>query len=160
LSTYREVIMALTAADFRNALDGLPDDAPVELNVSHPDLDEFTLDGVHNDGVSLVISISTESEFDDEGYAYRYLDAAGEPLERCPECGGSLVEPGGITIEFTDGTNYWSRKARLDQDGRLEDPARDVLYGFHSGTNCGHCQRLLIDMDGVEEIEEGFEDEP
>jgi hypothetical protein len=146
--------MALTAADFRQALAGLPDEAPVELRVSDHDATEFTLDGVENDGVSLVIRISPDAESDDEGYAYRYLDAAGGPLERCPECGGSFTEPGGITVEFTDGTNYWSRRSRLGQDGRLDDPSRDVLYGFHSGTNCRHCRRMLLDMDGVEEVED------
>jgi hypothetical protein len=151
--------MALTAADFRQALAGLPDDAPVELRVSDDDTTEFTLDGVKSDGVSLVIRISPDTESDDEGYVYRYLDIAGRPLERCPECGGSFTEPGGITVEFTDGTNEWSRKSRLGEDGRLDDPARDVLYGFHSATRCGHCQRMLLDMDGVEEVEEGYEDD-
>jgi hypothetical protein len=89
------------------------------------------------------------------GYVYKYLDAEGKPLRACPGCGcgADLTVDGAVLIYLCDETREWTARSRLDADGILDDPTGEVERGRHSHTDCGLCGKMLVDLDGVEELQ-------
>ena len=84
--------------------------------------------------------------------AFRYTNARGRALRRCPECEANLTDPDqGVTIEFTDGSTTWDHISHLDAGGNLVDDTGEVEEGFLSCTRCGECGEALTNMDGVNE---------
>jgi hypothetical protein len=57
----------------------------------------------------------------DMDYAYRYLDAEGDPLKECPGCGHDLTEDDGISISLSVSDHVFSVSSRLDAEGNLVD---------------------------------------
>jgi hypothetical protein len=87
------------------------------------------------------------------GYRYRYVGDHDRPVKKCPACKSSLAKEGGINLELSiEGAGNSNVATRLDDDGNLIDtPDGAVEAGFHSGTHCGSCGELLLDLDGVYE---------
>lgn len=87
-------------------------------------------------------------------YSYRYVNDKGVPLSSCPACGHLLLAIDSVVVECSSGFNNWDIPSRLDANGRLVDHTQRVGRADHSTTRCGSCREQLINMDGVEEIQE------
>ena len=86
-----------------------------------------------------------------ESYKYRYYRTNGAPVSVCPTCGHNWTIAGGIDLELTISGVVQTLPTRLD-NGVLQDTEdHAVALGFHSGTYCGGCGQLLVNLDGIEE---------
>lgn len=84
-------------------------------------------------------------------YAYRYTDDAGAPILACPECGTRWDINHGISLTISVADMLQDHDTLLDQDGNLVDVDGEIAAGHHSGTYCGDCGKLLLDIPGVVE---------
>ena len=81
---------------------------------------------------------------------YRYTDDQGRPLQKCPECGHSLTNTGGILIVLSDGFDLsWQQLSFLDDVGDLVDPTGSIDAGMAWLTVCGGCEEALNNLEGV-----------
>ena len=105
------------------------------------------------------LGATEDSDEPEAVYAYTYTNENGTPLAACPGCGGDLTVSGGINLVVSVGGRVLDLESRLDSFGRLEDVDDQVATGHHSGTCCGHCGELLINLENVIESESGGNDE-
>lgn len=61
--------MAITVGDIRKAIEGMPDDAPIDIYMADPFDDVvYGIDGVGNYGGVLIVSISEHFEDEDDDW--------------------------------------------------------------------------------------------
>ena len=90
-------------------------------------------------------------------YQYRYT-TNNKPLTTCPDCGHDLTAENGVKLALVVEEQEIETPSKLE-NGYLDDTSDGaVAKGFHSGTYCGGCDELLIDMDGVEESDGEVDD--
>jgi len=109
-------------------------------------LDQYPGASVIYDGEASWIVVGDSLEI-----RYRYTDEQGAPVLRCPECGTRWDVNHGISVTISVNGVARDHDTLLDAEGYLEDVDDAILNGYHAGTYCGDCGKLLANMPGVVE---------